>query len=52
MKRLIGCTLIGFVLLANVQKVALADNKNSNLIKVYQVNKKVSDFPEGEDEYP
>ena len=49
MKRLIGYSLIGLVLLVSVQKVVSADTKNSDLVKVYQVNKRVSDFPEKED---
>jgi hypothetical protein len=49
MKTLVTNVLIGLVLLASVQKVVLSDNKNSDLVKVYQVNKKVCDFPKGED---
>jgi len=52
MKVLVRHTLIGFVVLANVSQVvfgASAKNNESNLVRVYQVNKKVCDFPEKED---
>lgn len=52
MKMLVRCTLIGFVVLASVSQVvfgASAKNNESNLVRVYQVNKKVCDFPEKED---
>jgi hypothetical protein len=52
MKMLVRCTLIGFVVLASVSQVvfgASAKNNDNNLVRVYQVNKKVLDFPEKED---
>lgn len=52
MKMLVRCTLIGFIVLASVSQVvfgASAKNNESDLVGVYQVNKKVCDFPEKED---
>jgi hypothetical protein len=48
MKMLVRCTLIAFVVLASVSQVvfgASAKNNESNVVRVYQVNKKVCDFP-------
>jgi hypothetical protein len=52
MKVLVRCTLTGFVVLAGVSQVvfgASAKNNESSLVRVYQVDKKVCDFPEKED---
>jgi hypothetical protein len=52
MKTLIRFTLIGYVVLASVSQVvfgASTKNNESNLVRVYQVNKKVLDFPAKED---
>jgi hypothetical protein len=49
MKKVISYILIGLLLLAILQKVVSTDNKNTDLVKIYKVNKVVSDFPEKED---
>jgi len=52
MKTLVSGALIGFVVLASVSQVvfgASTKNNESNSVRVYQVNKKVCDFPEKED---
>ena len=52
MKRLISHTLTGLVVLASVCHIAfggLAEGEQGDLMRVYEVNKKVSDFPEEED---
>ncbi len=52
MYKLILGALIGLALLLTHSTVLAADNKEptwETLIKVYQINKKVSDFPEAED---
>lgn len=49
MKKLISDILIVFILLVNVQNVFSANDKKTDLVKVYEVDKKVCDFPEGED---
>jgi len=52
MNTIIRCSLAGFVVLASVcQSVSGATDESdeSNQLKVYQVNKKVCDFPEKED---
>ena len=52
MKVLIRFTLTSLVVLASVCQVAFggpAESGQDDLVRVYEVNKKVSDFPEGED---
>jgi len=52
MKTLIRFTLIGLVVLASVRNAvfsASGEEQDSSLLRVYQVNKKVCDFPEKED---
>lgn len=52
MKVLIRFTLTGLVVFAGVFQVvfgAPAESGQDDLVRVYEVNKKVCDFPEGED---
>jgi len=52
MNKLVRYSLAGFVVLVLVSQVmdgVSAKNDQSDLLKVYQVNRKVCDFPEGED---
>ena len=52
MNTIVRCALAGFVVLAGVSSVALSasgDGQDSGLLRVYQVNKKVCDFPDKED---
>ncbi|MBW8035054.1 MAG: erythromycin esterase family protein [Planctomycetes bacterium] len=45
MKNLINCILIGLTLLVSTQSAFSAYDEKTNLVKVYEVGKKVSDFP-------
>lgn len=52
MNTIVKCALAGFVVLAGVSSVALSafgKERDSGLLRVYQVNKKVCDFPTQED---